>query len=249
MAYIQKYWENKETRKKVAIRHTEEMEEKFEKEIRDVVNHTKIYDTNFTLQNHGIHDNEIEVVDMDSVTAIVQYYSGKTAVLNFASYKHPGGMFLNGSQAQEECLCHASFLYNVLNTQKEYYNWNNLHKNKALYLNRALYSPNIIFHETVSCDVITCACPNKSTAQKYQHVSDQENLKVLESRIQFVLDIAMDNHVDTLILGAFGAGVFGQDATEVAETFKKYLRNYSFKKVIFAIPSGQNLEKFKKVFC
>ena len=29
--------------------------------------------------------------------------------------------------------------------------------------------------------------------------------------------------VDTLILGAYGAGVFGQDATEVAQIFKRLL--------------------------
>ena len=91
---------------------------------------------------------KIEVVDMDSVSAIFQYAENNTAVLNFASYKNPGGMFVNGSKAQEECLCHESFLYNVLKENQNYYNWNNQHKNRALYLNRALYSPNIkFFHE------------------------------------------------------------------------------------------------------
>ena len=93
-------------------------------------------------------------------------------------------------------------------------------------MNRGLYSPNIIFYKDgncVSCDVITCAAPNKSTAQKYQNVSDEENTRVLRSRIKFVLDIAKDNYVDTLILGAYGCGVFGQDAKEVASIFKEYL--------------------------
>lgn len=40
------------------------------------------------------------------------------------------------------------------------------------------------------CDVITCAAPNKSAAQKYCHVSDEENYNALESRIRFVLHIA-----------------------------------------------------------
>ena len=34
--------------------------------------------------------------------------------LNFASYKNPGGKFMDGSSAQEECLCHESILYEVL---------------------------------------------------------------------------------------------------------------------------------------
>ena len=61
--------------------------------------------------------------------------------------------------------------------------------------------------------------------------------------------MAKDNNVDTLILGAYGCGVFGQDAIEVAKIFKTWLPLYSFKKVIFAIPKGNgNFEKFIKVW-
>ena len=177
-------------------------------------------------------------------------------MLNFASYKNPGGMFINGSKAQEECLCHASYLYNVLSQfTDKFYKWNNENKNRALYFNRALYSPGILFFDGVEdfyCDVITCAAPNKSAAQQYGKVSVQENTDVLKSRIKFVLDIAADNQVDTLILGAFGCGVFGQDAEEVAGIFKEYLSNSygCFNKVVFAVPDDytNNLSAFRKVF-
>ena len=138
---------------------------------------------------------------------------------------------------------------------QEFYDWNNKNKNKALYLNRGLYSPGIVFckdGENAICDVITCAAPNKFVARRYQHVQNEENTKVLKSRIKFVLDIAKENHVGTLILGAFGCGVFGQDAGEVAEIFKEYLEttHKCFEKVVFAVPEGKdkNLESFKTVF-
>ena len=161
-------------------------------------------------------------------------------------------MFLNGSKAQEECLCHESFLYNVLSQfVLEFYDWNNRHKNKALYLNRGLFSSGVWFfreNSHVECSVITCAAPNKSAAQKYQNVSDEENTRVLRSRIKFVLDMAKDNNINTLILGAYGCGVFGQDATEVANIFKEYLTttHKCFDTVVFAVPSGRdgNYEKF-----
>ena len=76
------------------------------------------------------------------------------------------------------------------------------HNNRALYLNRGLFSPGVWFfreNNHVECSVITCAAPNKSAAQKYQNVSDEENTKVLRSRIKFVLDMAKDNNVNTLI--------------------------------------------------
>ena len=195
----------------------------------------------------------------DSVSAVINHAKEckkRMAVLNFASYKNPGGAFINGSKAQEECLCHESCLYNVLvEFVPTFYDWNNKNKNKALYLNRGLYSPKVVFckdGKSVLCDVITCASPNKSAAKRYQKVTDSENTKVLKSRIKFVLDIAKENDVELLILGAYGCGVFGQDATEVAEIFKEYLEttHNCFEKVIFAIPNGRdkNYEMFEKVF-
>ena len=250
MAYIKDYWENKESRAELAKMHTADMEQKFDKHTKASVRLTRVYGGDI------VDTPEIELVDMDSVKAAFTYRNGRTAVLNFASFKHPGGMFLSGSKAQEECLCHASNLYNVLREfEKDYYEWNKKNLNKALYKNRGLYSPDIVFEyegRNFACDVITCAAPNKSAAQQYQGVSDEENSKVLRSRIKFVLDMATVNKVDTLILGAYGCGVFGQDATEVASIFKEMLQttHRDFKKVVFAVPKGNNdnYAKFEKVF-
>lgn len=258
MANTQKYWLDKEQRAETARKHTEDMQLKYGEQIEKAVAGTKIYDTDFKAVT-GTDENraEIIVVNSDTVHAGNLYCNdGRTALLNFASYKNPGGMFISGSKAQEECLCHASYLYNVLSQfTDKFYKWNNENKNKALYLNRALYSPGILFFDggkDFYCDVITCAAPNKSAARRYGKVSVQENTDVLKSRIRFVLDIAADNHIDTLILGAFGCGVFGQDAGEVAGIFKECLQNgYGcFNKVVFAIPGDHtnNLDAFKKVF-
>lgn len=99
----------------------------------------------------------------------------------------------------------------------------------------------------VKADVLTCAAPNYSAASKYGSVSADENLTALLERIRFVLDVAEDNHVDTLILGAFGCGVFGQDAAVVACGFKRWLeqRDYRFKDVCFAVPDTENYKKFR----
>lgn len=261
MAYIKEYWTNRERRAEQAQNHTAEMQSAYSKEIKDSIKGTVIYDTYFVCEKESkSHMTKIIVEDLDSVSSIIKYSkdcNGKMAVLNFSSYKNPGGMFISGSGAQEECLCHDSFLYNVLREfVVEFYDWNNRHKTKALYLNRALYSPNIIFCKDgahTPCSVITCASPNKSAAQKYQNVSDDENTKALKSRIRFVLDIAKDNNVNTLILGAYGCGVFGQDPVEVASIFREYLETSHkncFEKVVFAIPEGRNnnLETFKGIF-
>ena len=258
MAFNSGNWENKEQRAEQAKVHTEQMQVMYADEIKEAVEKTKIYSTDFKSRISAINkDMQITVEDLDTVHAGCIYYgNGKTALLNFSSYKNPGGMFIKGSKAQEECLCHASYLYNVLSQmENDFYNWNRQHKGRALYLNRGMYSPDILFQykETLfHCDVITCAAPNKSAGQRYQNISDQENTEVLRSRIAFVLDIAKENQVDTLILGAYGCGVFGQNPIEVATIFKKHLksRHKCFARVVFAIPSGKdgNLEAFQKVF-
>ncbi len=263
MAYIKAYWNEKEERAEQAKRHTEEMEKVYGKEIQESIKNTVFYLLDFESEKFQNEKEvpcgncEIKVEAQDSVTAILNYAGkNRTAVLNFASYKNPGGMFINGSKAQEECLCHESFLYNVLSQfVPQFYSWNNKNKNRALYLNRGVYSPDIVFcreGKSVLCDVITCAAPNKSAAKRYQHVSDKENTSVLRSRIQFVLDIARDNQVKTLILGAYGCGVFGQDAKEVASIFKEFLATtyHCFACVVFAVPKGKdkNLEAFEQVF-
>ena len=82
-------------------------------------------------------------------------------------------------------------------------------------------------------------------------VQSQENFTTLESRIKFVIDIAEEQQVETLILGAFGCGVFGQDPKEVAQLFKKYLAKTSYiHNVIFAIPNkgNPNYSIFKCIF-
>lgn len=265
MAYIKEYWNNKDKRTEQARKHTKEMQDKYGDKygnggIAKAIENTKIYSMDFKCckKSNNAKNVKIIVEDLDTVRAGRIYHNdGKVALLNFASYKNPGGMFINGSKAQEECLCHASYLYNVLKEfHSDFYDWNNKHKNKALYLNRGLYSPDILFQYgevLFHCDVITCAAPNKSAAQKYQNVSDKENTEVLQSRIKFVLDMAKDNDVDTLILGAYGCGVFGQDANEVANIFKQYLitTHKCFERVVFAIPNGRdnNLQAFEKVFC
>ena len=258
MIYNKNYWFKKEENAKYARKHTQEMEQKYEREIEDSFRNSKIYGPDFAIEKNKLknkHMMSILLDDLDSVSAVMDYTKNKrTAILNFASYKNPGGKFINGSLAQEESLCRESFLYNVLIKFKDsYYIWNNKHKNKALYLDRAIYSPDIMFEKngkSVKCDVISCAAPNKTAAQKYCSVSDAENHKALKKRIQFILDIAEDQKVKVLILGAFGCGVFGQDPIEVASIFKEELADRHFDTVLFAIPDkkSKNYKAFNKIY-
>ena len=199
-------WENKEERAETAKKHTQDMEQKYPKEIVFSVQNTTKYLETYQFQAFSNPEFKPKVImaDSDSVSAIFKYHSNKTAVLNFASFKNPGGAFLNGSRAQEECLCHESTLYNVLSQfQDSFYTLNLKCLNHALYKNRALYSKDVLFihnNQELKCDVITCAAPNYKAAHRYQNVDWSKNYAVLRSRIKFIIDIAEEQQVETLIL-------------------------------------------------
>ena len=252
------YWKGKHDRIKKAKGHVALMKEKYGKEIDESKKRTIIYDEKHTfLQgNENTGKTQFVFTNEDTVSALMHCNPdkvGKMAILNFASYKMPGGFFLAGSGAQEECLCHESTLYNVLvQFEGSYYNPNKKALNRALYKNRALYSPDIVFtreKNIVKADVITCAAPNRATAQRYQDVSDEDNSAALLSRIEFIRDISLENHVNTLILGAWGCGVFGQDYKEVADMINDVFKNAGFKYVICAVPGNTaTAEYFERKF-
>jgi len=250
---------NRSERSNTAKEHTKLMTNKYSDQISFSVQNTEIYDSKVSLpSNLAIRPLDecepIQVVPCDTVSAIFKYGSDTTTVLNFASFRHPGGGYISGAMAQEEALCTESFLYNVLiEFQESFYAENNSFRCNSMYKNRALYSPSVLFQkeqQQFSCNVLTCAAPNVSGAD----VNAEENTCVLDSRIKFVLDIALVHDPDVLILGAFGCGVFGQDPAQVASIFKKYLTAadlpYHFKKVIFAIPDSRNsnFSVFKNIF-
>lgn len=105
-------------RAQIARKHTKEMQKKYSRCIQTAILTTKIYETNSFNSDFekDVEDKEIKIIveDIDSVGAVIKYGNPRTAVLNFSSYINPGGGFMNGSKSQEPCLCHASFLYNVL---------------------------------------------------------------------------------------------------------------------------------------
>lgn len=254
------YWSNRKERQEHAELHTMLMEQHYKEEIEKSVAKSVIY--NPWSVNHMIEETprvmEVSLVNEGSVDAIMRLAHDDMAVLNFASYTHPGGQFLNGSSAQEESLCHESTLYNVLSEFQQYYLDNHNTRHNFMYTNRAIYSPDVIFMRdewAVPCGVITCASPNIAGNRKFCQVkvSNSENQAVLRDRCEFILAIAKDQGIKTLILGAFGCGVFGQDPERVATYFCELLSGEyqdCFEYVVFAIPimaNPENYNAFEKV--
>lgn len=255
------YFDKKQSMIIKALNHTKEMEEKYTEDTIHSVKQSIIYNKTFNPLLKNGNPTKIKVIDMDSVSAAFAEYkehkgqNKKICILNFASYKNPGGKFMDGSSAQEECLCHASNLYNILEKFDRTYYAPHRTKgttNRALYNNDAIYSPDVIFNYLdgeFKCDVLTCAAPNFAAASRYYDVSSTENAGVLLDRTSFLRKILEDNKVDTAILGAWGAGVFGQDPNLVASYMNKVFKDSNIDTIIYAIPRGineRNYSAFKK---
>lgn len=257
----------------VASEHTATMNLQYADEIKHSVDNSKIYDEKVEplLQGTGEHtatmnlpfaDEKVEpllrgtgedvppeLLKMDTTSAIFAIKEeDNIALLNFASFKHAGGGYMRGMHAQEEALCCESFLYNVLSQFQSYYDYNLEHLNRHLFLNRAIYSPDVYFFRDgmqKKCGVITCAAPDRSCIGKrgYDSFTAEENQRAIESRVEFIKNIALANGVKTIILGAWGCGVFKQDPTVIKGLFVNAFMDTGIK-CYYAIPDDTNYKAF-----
>jgi uncharacterized protein (TIGR02452 family) len=237
---------------------------------------TKFYfeDHKFDLKDKTIKSKEYNIIITPERTleAVQKYYISKdkkrkTGVLNFASAKKPGGGVWTGASSQEESLCRASTLYPCLITEFLKDNYYSYHiKKKSDNTNRIIYIPDIlvfksdnnVFSEMLNekdwynIDVITCSAHNQR-AYKVEY----EKLKEINYyKIKAIIECAVENNVDNLILGAYGCGAFGNDPQLVSEAFRKILIDEEyykyFENVHFAIfttlNDTKNLNEFKIAF-
>ncbi|MBD2457405.1 TIGR02452 family protein [Nostoc sp. FACHB-87] len=165
-------------------------------------------------------------------------------VLNFASAKNPGGGFLKGAQAQEESLARSSALYKSLLKCREYYDFHRSERS-LLYSNWMIYSPSCpvfknddgeLLEQPYFVNFITSPAPNAGMIQKNQQHLSLQIPEVLMSRALKVLSLAAEHGCDTLILGAWGCGVFKNDPAIVAQIFADIL-----------LPGGQFWGRFQRV--
>jgi uncharacterized protein (TIGR02452 family) len=180
----------------------------------------------------------------------------KPLVLNFANGVVPGGGFLSGSRAQEETLCRSSSLYWTLVGDPMYLHHS--YRDEPDSTDWAIVSPRVpfIFSDTQQplpqrrhLDVITSAAPYAYT------VGQPRSRSLLQSRIHRVLHIANALGYESLVLGAWGCGAFGNDPATTAADFKSALTGefrHCFSDVVFAItdwsPQRRFLGPFRDAF-
>ncbi len=247
------YWTRKDELSKKAHEHYAYIENKYKNAIGACICHSTIYGgpdiTPKSFNKKGTAKQSVIQDTTDGALFRLPTNTGKVGLLNFASYTNPGGMFMNGSSAQEESLCHVSFLYNVLSRFPNYYACNGMYKNKGMYTDRAIYSPDVVFeHDSIAkrADVLTCAAPNRSQLEQYGAFSEDDNFASLQKRILFIRDIFVEQKCDTIILGAWGCGVFRQDPKTVASMLKAAFVDTGVT-IVYAVPDYKTYDIFKNI--
>lgn len=168
--------------------------------------------------------------------------------LNFASAKNPGGGFLNGSQAQEESLARLSGLYACLTNNMEMYQYNKS-RSTLLYSDYMIYSPNVpvfrndkgeLLENYYLTTFITSPAVNVGALKNNRPAEEPFILETMRVRLAKVLAIAYQCNHKTLVLGAWGCGVFANDPRVIAGLFAEFLGDKGiyrgcFKHIVYAI--------------
>ena len=194
--------------------------------------------------------------------------SGKIGILNFASPRKPGGNFKNGSESQETSIARSSTLHSALKADEAQQFYKRYTRENAYYLysHGMIYSPNVcIFRDDDGnwtypflVDILSCAAVNAGKLHRANggitSSQEVEIEKEMSERMGRILYLFECKGVRSIILGAFGTGVFRNSVTSVARIWAHLLLlpearfKDSFDCVIFAISGEETFADFQRTF-
>lgn len=114
---------------------------------------------NFTPQYETVNESIVDVI----------FNTGNCGVLNFASAKNPGGGFLNGAVAQEECLAISSgFIQFAVRSStvlryKQKMRDSIIYAQYDLFTRHNFYTGQFVEYREIACD---CQCTNFASSQR-----------------------------------------------------------------------------------
>ncbi len=198
---------------------------------------------------------------MDCVRRLINEGCENVVYLNFASAKNAGGGFLGGSQAQEESIARATGLYPCLLQCPDYYGQNR-QTSSCFYTDYMIYAPQVpilkdengnYLDKLLTASVITAPAVNTGVVKRREVKRLAQVPVVMKRRMEKVLAIACQHQHTTLVLGAWGCGVFQNDPEQVAQWFREVIDKHflgSFHQIVFAIYARHSrfIEPFQRVF-
>ena len=194
------------------------------------------------------HEPVYKLIPLPVVSALSELkVRDSIGILNFASAKNPGGGFLNGAQAQEESLAMCGNLYLTQIKKPEYYHANRV-CNSMLYTDYMIYSKDVVFiredtnefwRKPMIASVLTAPAVNMGQYLLKENANISHAETVMKDRMRKILKVFASQGDKTLILGAYGCGVFRNDPKTIAGFFVDLLKGEDleshFQELIFAV--------------
>ena len=214
------------------------------------------------VKNRYNDDAKVIVSQKRTFEAAMDYKEGRVCVLNFASATTPGGGVVKGSNAQEEALCRCSTLYPCIDEHDMWKGFYYPHRyaKSPVHNDDCIYTPGVVVFKSDTgaprllpeaqwkkVDVISCAAPNLRPRPQNRmnegdgdvpvKLSNDELQYIHETKLRRILDIALENGAEVMILGAYGCGAFQNPPAVVARAMFNVVREYikEFKTIEFAI--------------
>ncbi len=224
--------------------------------------------------NPGV-ETVIEVVARDCLAfarSLVQEQGLEVCVLNMASATMPGGGVLNGSGAQEEYLFRCSDYYRSLYQYIDFGHMFGVPKAAQSYpMHRqygGIYTPRVtVFRDTeaqgyallevpfhINCIAVAGINHPATILLEGEERIEDSVLPTIYNKMRTIFRIAKRHQQQTLVLGAWGCGAFGNPPRHIAALFKEVIQEPefqgTFRHIYFAIkggPNGGNYTPFKEI--
>lgn len=190
----------------------------------------------------GSHNTKINVEDIDCIDCGLDLLDQgfNPLILNLADPSYPGGMIDGGAATQEESLFRRTNLCKTLQLRPELY---------PICSGEAVLSPQVRVLKTAESDgwkllqgppryLDFVACPGvigPKVVDGRLTPKDAEKYRVI---VEVILQAAIENGNDVVVLGALGCGAFKGPPVHIAEIFKEVINSGfsgAFKKLTFAI--------------
>lgn len=187
---------------------------------------------------------KIYVQNIDTFEKVIEL--GHDAVcLNMASATNRGGGVVQGSMAQEECLCRRSNLYMSLEAV-----------DYPIPVLGGIYSPgvniykdkdNVELPDVIKTNVISVAAVCRPVLMEDGLHVERRYIWMIKEKMRAILRIAKIHNHTKLVLGAFGCGAYKNPAGQTAELFASVLSEKEFKnsfeEICFAIIEDLNSKR------
>jgi uncharacterized protein (TIGR02452 family) len=197
---------------------------------------------------------KVEITEEDTIEAgeRLSLFHLNPLLLNFSDDVFPGGYLLSGSGAQEESIFRRSDYANTLTSN--FY---------PMASDVCVYSPDVTIIKKCEEDdwlprepplhFAFVACPALKRPRCVDDKLCERDSNIFLNKILLIFQAAEKNGHDSLVLGAWGCGVWSSPPLCVAELFKKALTicDKAFEHVVFAIkksPETYEKPKFSGAF-